>query len=379
MAKRLIIDWEETIMGQLSSISYQSGITYYYDLAQRFLNAITLDRMEIEREAIRSNFLNNITNSVPNNVFEDMTAIEETAYSIVNKIWSETIDNPSLNTLNNLRNQNEKRLSTLTEQVRITLDQEISDFITSKDNLLNDFNAILEKYSQFGNGAEVTVKILRSWFQSTLTRLLLDKQNKIYKTQAGGYLQELNKHGAILNFIENFKLSNVSAKAIGGKNTIIDELYTILLPFEHLDQFLGTSELNIASNGDITLNYGQQIKLYQLPNQKRQAYQVISSQNLLSQFTKQRSEESLNSSMQSTIGWIKNVQFLESQIINALGSQNVLYSLGNKTIWTFELIKLYRQKSYFLGFMYDNDGNILPTIAWQLVNIHKPKDKRLQK
>jgi len=120
--------------------------------------------MEIEREAIRSNFLNNITNSVPNNVFEDMTAIEETAYSIVNKIWSETIDNPSLNTLNNLRNQNEKRLSTLTEQVRMTLDQEISDFITSKDDLLNDFNAILEKYSQFGNGAEVTVKILRSWF-----------------------------------------------------------------------------------------------------------------------------------------------------------------------------------------------------------------------
>lgn len=368
-----------THAAELSKITYASAIKHYRDLRKRFMidynlgsqkgNKIVANELmtaiiqDIERQPIseqRSKIFGTVTTELEKSVRTFFDGLDSnTQAKITNNILS-------------LEKMTKKEKSKAKQNFMVEIDK-INNQLFNNDIIEAELQEVLkdtlieDSYDlQDLSSRAITLK------REMLINIVQGKKanNDLYfqQTIAAGYLRESVVAGSFAKkFAEVGKSiqaqqtgSTPIKKIVKGKAYTVDSSVDVLIGnVENIKNTLQSFEKSTfyTDTIDNKIAVGIQTKSWTSDNGKSYNLSIGSRQNLLDKLDKHAD-------------WMKGVQLLakKQNTLEALGPNNVAWVTGDKFYFTDDFIKFYREKNYFLNFIFNKKGEISPKIRWQMIS-----------
>lgn len=352
----------QSIWYQLQKVTYNDAIDRYRELKERFLSEYEIAANKTQKE-VEDDFEKQIADSINNDI---QTYINAKDNNIIQQLFNDIEQQIAITFDNN------KKLKTARTKIRKQYleskskgeqaAQELGEELLSENELKN---YVISSLSRLNVNSGFSIEDILAQVKSYRNKLIATRKTsaKSYIRSTKGYYQEALVFKAFAQLSEQLE-TQLSVLPTGdikvdGKDTLYD---TYLRFFETLDK----QNFQQIVSEKIDLGYGLQSKSWVAPwvaspsyfNEKY-GFGIGSRDNLL-----QRSGLKDNNKISNLYYWTKGVMFLEKNLTEALGENQVGYILKNGFVWTTELITKFRNNNYFLAFSYQQDKPLSAKIAW---------------
>lgn len=344
----------QSIYVQLQTIHYNEAVERYNNLRTWFLSEFSAAARN-EDANIRAAVEEQIAQEINSKSLEaEVPHITKELYTILDEALSAAIsDGKAREKIKKIKTEyktgQEKAKKEAIKQAEI-----LGEALLPEEELRK---IITETLSKLQVGSTFSIDDILAQVKGYRTRYLTRSKSKKHAINiTKGYYQEALIYQAFLRIAETLEspLSVLDAGAIkvDGKDTLYD---TYLRFADHLQK----SEFQQIISEQLDLGYGLQSKSWKIPITDNEAdwkalrykygFNLGSRQALLA-------SSGLKGEPFVETLWLRGVQFLEQQAVEAIGKNQVGFVVPGGFIWTADLITNFRSNQYYLAFGQTKDS-----------------------